>query len=75
VHADGLAFIRRQLGGPGHVNGYLHSIGVDAMGIDLAPEFDDHATPAHPGARFRVGSMTALYVPDRSVAGLLAGTP
>lgn len=83
VHADDLAFIQRHLGGvagpvldlgcgPGHLTGYLHSLGVDVRGIDLVPEFVRHARTAHPGAPFRMGSLTALDVADRSVAGLLA---
>ena len=61
VHADDLAFIGRHLAirpgtvldlgcGPGHITGYLRSLGVDAMGIDMVPEFIAHAKAAHPTA-------------------------
>ena len=48
VHAEDLAFIRRHLAGrpgpvldlgcgPGHITGYLCSLGIDATGIDMVP--------------------------------------
>jgi SAM-dependent methyltransferase len=83
VAADDLAFIRRHLSthpgtvldvgcGPGHITGYLRSLGVDARGIDMVPEFIAHAKAAHPAGRYRLGSMTNLDVEDGSVAGILA---
>ena len=36
------------------------------------PEFIDHARVTYPDARFELGSMRQLPVPDRSVAGILA---
>jgi SAM-dependent methyltransferase len=83
VHADDLAFIGRHLAGrsgtvldlgcgPGHITGYLRSLGVDATGIDLVPEFIAHARAAHPGGRYRLGSMDSLDAADRSVAGIVA---
>jgi SAM-dependent methyltransferase len=58
--------------GPGHVTGHLHTLGVDAFGIDLSPGMVAVARRDHPGLRFEVGSMTDLGLPDASVAGLLA---
>ncbi len=58
--------------GPGHWTGYLHSLGADVTGIDLVPEFLDHARAHFPGPEFRLGSMTGLDRPDHSVAGLLS---
>jgi SAM-dependent methyltransferase len=68
VDADDLAFIGRHLAGcagpvfdlgcgPGQITGYLHSLGADVTGIDLVPEFIDHARAAHPGVGFRLGTM------------------
>ena len=58
--------------GPGYFTAYLHSLGVDACGIDLSPAMIDLARRAHPGPRFEVGSMTDLPLPDASMAGVLA---
>ncbi|MEV6623973.1 class I SAM-dependent methyltransferase [Amycolatopsis sp. NPDC051106] len=58
--------------GPGYFTAYLHSLGVDATGIDLSPAMIDIARRAHPGPRFEVGSMTDLPLPDASMAGVLA---
>nr|WP_170863511.1 class I SAM-dependent methyltransferase [Micromonospora sediminimaris] len=83
AHADDTALIRDQLAGldgavldlgcgPGHWTAYLHSLGVEVTGIDLVPEFIDHARANFPGPAFRLGSMTELDVPDHSVAGILS---
>jgi ubiquinone/menaquinone biosynthesis C-methylase UbiE len=58
--------------GPGHLTAHLRSLGVDATGIDLVPEFIDHARATYPDARFELGSMQQLLVPDESVTGVLA---
>jgi ubiquinone/menaquinone biosynthesis C-methylase UbiE len=83
VHADDLALIARHLSirpgavldvgcGPGHLTAHLRSLEVDATGLDLVPEFIDHARVTHPDGRYELGSMHQLPVPDRSVAGILA---
>jgi SAM-dependent methyltransferase len=83
VHADDLALIERHLSkrpgtvldlgcGPGHLTAHLRSLGVDAVGIDLVPEFIAHAKATHPDGDYRLGSMTNLGVPDGSVAGILS---
>ena len=82
VHADDLALIDRHLSipgavldvgcGPGHLTAHLRSLDVDAIGIDLVPEFIDHARATHPDGRYELGSMHCLPVPDGSIAGLLA---
>jgi SAM-dependent methyltransferase len=82
VHADDLAFIARHLSdrpgtvldlgcGPGHLTGYLRSLGVDAVGIDLVPEFIAHARATHPDGEYHLGSMASLDAENRSVAGIL----
>jgi SAM-dependent methyltransferase len=83
VHADDLAFIARHLTGrpgtvldlgcgPGHITGYLRSLGVDATGIDPVSEFIAHARATHPDGSYRLGSVDGLDVADHSVAGILA---
>jgi trans-aconitate methyltransferase len=83
VHPDDLAFIERHLVGqhgavldlgcgPGHITDYLRALGVDATGIDMVPEFIDHARAAHPHSRYELGSLDNLDAADHSVAGLLA---
>jgi SAM-dependent methyltransferase len=83
VHADDLAFIGRHLRdrpgtvldlgcGPGQITRYLCSLGVEATGVDLVPEFIAHARATHPTGAYRLGSMDDLDVADHSVAGILA---
>jgi SAM-dependent methyltransferase len=83
VHSDDLDLITRHLSirpgrvldvgcGPGHLSEHLRLLDVDAMGIDLVPEFIDHACATYPDGRYEVGSMNHLPVPDGSVAGMLA---
>ncbi|MEU7763281.1 class I SAM-dependent methyltransferase [Micromonospora aurantiaca (nom. illeg.)] len=83
VHADDLALIGRHLTvrtgpvldlgcGPGHLTDHLRSLGVDATGIDMVPEFVAHARATYPDGAYRLGSLDHLAVPDHSVAGILA---
>ncbi|GAB3603914.1 class I SAM-dependent methyltransferase [Kineococcus gypseus] len=83
VHRDDRRLIAEHLGrvsgavldlgcGPGHLTGLLRSTGADVTGVDLVPEFIEHARRAHPDARFEVGSLTDVDRPDGSVAGVLA---
>jgi len=88
VHPDDLAFIGRHLVGrpgvvldlgcgPGHITGYLRALGVEATGIDMVPEFIDHARAAHPDGRYKLGSLVHLgaadhSAADHSVVGILA---
>lgn len=83
VHSDDLAFIARHLVGqhgavldlgcgPGHITGYLRGLGTDATGIDMVPEFIDHAREAHPDGRYELGFLERLDAADHSVAGILA---
>ncbi|MET8042142.1 class I SAM-dependent methyltransferase [Micromonospora sp. NPDC005215] len=58
--------------GPGRITAHLHSLGVDAFGIDLSPAMIDIARRDHPDLRFAVGSMTDLDLTDSCVAGILA---
>ena len=83
VHADDLAFIGRHLAGrpgmvldlgcgPGHITDYLCSLGVDATGIDMVPEFIAHARAVHPSGAYLLGSLEDLDVTDHSITGILA---
>ncbi|BCJ54317.1 hypothetical protein Asp14428_57920 [Actinoplanes sp. NBRC 14428] len=78
-----LAFIRRHLSirpgtvldvgcGPGHLTAYLRSLNVDAIGIDLVPEFIAHAKATHPTGTYHIGTMQSLDAADNSIAGILA---
>jgi SAM-dependent methyltransferase len=83
AHPDDMALIERHLSirpgavldvgcGPGHLTAHLRSLDVDAAGLDLVPEFIDHARATYPDGRYKLASMRRLPVPDRSVAGILA---
>ncbi|MFI6356443.1 class I SAM-dependent methyltransferase [Streptomyces sp. NPDC050743] len=58
--------------GPGRITAHLHSLGVDAFGIDLSPEMIAVARRTHPGLRFEEGSMTALDLEDNGLGGIVA---
>lgn len=58
--------------GPGRMTGPLAESGLDVRGIDLSPEMVAEARRRHPDLDFRVGTMTALDLPDASVAGVVA---
>ena len=58
--------------GPGQITGFLHSLGVDASGIDLSPAMLAQARADHPDLNFTEGTMKALDIPDASLAGVLA---
>jgi SAM-dependent methyltransferase len=83
VHADDLALIGRHLAGtpgpvldlgcgPGHLTAHLRSLGVEAIGVDLVPEFIAHARATHPDGDYRLGSLTEVAFADGSVTGILA---
>jgi SAM-dependent methyltransferase len=82
-HEDDMSLIRRHLAGlagpvldlgcgPGHWTSYLHGLGADVTGVEMVPEFVAYARTTHPDLEFQRGSMTALDMPDHSVAGILA---
>ncbi|WP_084590043.1 class I SAM-dependent methyltransferase [Lentzea albidocapillata] len=58
--------------GPGHLTAHLHSLGLDAFGLDLSPAMIALAREAHPELRFDQGSMTALDLADGVLGGILA---
>jgi SAM-dependent methyltransferase len=83
THPDDLDLICRHLGdvtgpvldlgcGPGHLSRYLNDLGVDVTGVDLVPEFINHARATHPGIPFTVGTLQSSGRPDHSWSGILA---
>ncbi|MFD4635063.1 class I SAM-dependent methyltransferase [Streptomyces sp. NPDC058284] len=58
--------------GPGHLTAHLHSLGLNAFGVDASPVMVDLAREAHPGLRFEVGSMAALDIEDGVLGGVLS---
>ena len=83
AHEVDAAFIRRHLHpvpgpvldlgcGPGYWTAYLHSLQLQTTGIDVVPEFVEHARAAHPGPDFRLGSMTDVDAADGCSAGILS---
>lgn len=57
--------------GTGRVTAYLHTLALDAFGIDLSPGMIAMARRDYPDIRFEVGSMTDLDLADESVTGML----
>ncbi|GGJ38854.1 class I SAM-dependent methyltransferase [Paenarthrobacter histidinolovorans] len=58
--------------GPGQWTHFLHSLGLDAEGVDLVPEFIATGRKRYPDVRFTQGSLEQLPTPDQSLAGILA---
>ena len=69
----------RQLGkvcdlgcGPGHIARYLRDAGATVFGLDLSPQMVGQARRLNPDISFREGDMTALDIPDDTLAGIVA---
>jgi SAM-dependent methyltransferase len=58
--------------GPGHVTEYLNRLGLNIFGVDLSPGMVAVARRTYPALRFDEGSMTALDLPDSTLAGMVA---
>jgi ubiquinone/menaquinone biosynthesis C-methylase UbiE len=58
--------------GPGRLAALLHDRDLDVIGIDLSPGMIEIARRDHPGPDFRVGSMTALDLPDGELGGVIS---
>jgi len=58
--------------GPGHWTDFLVRNGVDAEGIEMVPEFLQHARTRFPEVSFRAGSLPDLDLPDAAAAGILS---
>lgn len=57
--------------GPGRITAHLAALGLDCHGTDISPVTVALARETFPALRFDTGSMTALDLPDASVAGLV----
>jgi len=55
--------------GPGRIAAFLAERGIEAGGVDIAPQMIAEARLAHPDLGFEVGTLTELPVPDRSLLG------
>ena len=58
--------------GPGSVTAHLQGLGLSVRGVDLSPAMVELARREHPSVAFEVGEMSALDVPDASLAGVVA---
>ncbi|MFI7226313.1 class I SAM-dependent methyltransferase [Nonomuraea angiospora] len=58
--------------GPGRLTAHLQGLGLPVFGVDLSPQMIAVARQTYPGLRFEVGSMTALDLPDNTLAGIVA---
>jgi SAM-dependent methyltransferase len=61
--------------GPGFEARHLAELGLDVLGVDLAPNMIAEAQRRHANAlrlEFRVGSLLALPLPDAALAGAIA---
>ena len=58
--------------GPGHIAHYLHSRGVNVLGIDLSPRMIEQARQLTPAIEFLEGNMSSLNVDDEAWAGIAA---
>ncbi|PRY38543.1 CheR-type MCP methyltransferase [Geodermatophilus tzadiensis] len=59
--------------GPGRVGGHLAAAGHDVVGVDVDPVLVAAAQEDHPGARWLVGDLATLDLPDRFDAVVCAG--
>jgi len=58
--------------GPGHWTDHLTRRGLRVRGIDLVPEFVEHARSTYPGTRFDVASIDDIPAADGSLGGVLS---
>jgi ubiquinone/menaquinone biosynthesis C-methylase UbiE len=83
MHSEDLALITRRLAirpgtvldvgcGPGSLTEHLRMCDVDVVGIDVVPEFIEHACTAYPRGRFEIASMDQLPLANGSIGGMLA---
>lgn len=58
--------------GPGQVTAHLAGLGLPVFGVDLSPQMVALARRTHPEARYEVGAMTDLDLPDGALGGIVA---
>lgn len=72
VRAEGCGPVADLGCGPGRVTDHLHSLGLDAWGLDLSPAMVAVARRTYPHLRFDEGTMTALDLADHCLGGIVA---
>ncbi|WP_159609418.1 class I SAM-dependent methyltransferase [Glutamicibacter sp. JC586] len=58
--------------GPGQWTQVLHGPDHPATGVDMVPEFLEHATANFPGCSFQQADIAALPFPDETFSGILS---
>ena len=58
--------------GPGHWTNHLARLGCNIRGIDLVPDFIQHARGTYPDVRFDQGSIESVEGPDDALGGILS---
>lgn len=58
--------------GPGHWSNHLARLGCNIRGIDLVPDFIQHARGTYPDVRFDQGSTESIEGPDDALGGILS---
>ena len=58
--------------GPGHWTHVISGPGRPATGVDMVPQFLEHAKSSYPDCTFQQADMTSLPFPDDSFSGVLA---
>jgi ubiquinone/menaquinone biosynthesis C-methylase UbiE len=58
--------------GPGHIAAFLHALGRDVVGVDLAEQMVAEAQRLNPSIEFLQGNMRHLPFTDASLAGIVA---
>ncbi len=58
--------------GPGQVARFLTHLGLDMLGLDIAPEMVALARKLNPMCCFKLGDMRSLTLPDDALAGAVA---
>ena len=72
VKADGNGEVGDLGCGPGRVTEHLHSLGLNAFGVDLSPGMIAVARGMYPDLRFDEGLLTALDIKDAALGGVVA---
>jgi SAM-dependent methyltransferase len=58
--------------GVGHIARYLHTLGIEMVGLDISPRMIESARRLNPAIPFQLGDILRLELPDSSLAGTVA---
>lgn len=58
--------------GVGHIARYLHTLGIEMVGLDIFPHMIEIARRLNPEILFQRGDILRLELPDSSLAGIVA---